>query len=377
MSLVQGTCTDKFSAVKNAFEESLLSGADLGASVAVYHHGELVVDLWGGFKDQAKTQPWVEDTLVNVWSTTKTMTFLVAIMLSDRGLLDFDAPVSKYWPEFAVNGKQDIKVVQLLNHSSGLSGWATPLSHEDVSDWEKCVSILEQQAPFWDPSLNITGYHVLSQGHLIGEVVRRITGMTFGEYFKKEVADVLNADFFIGTPDSEFQRISPVFAPPPFDFTGQEEDSVLMRTMRSTPLNAELANTKAWINAEVPAANGQGNARSVALIQSIISNRGELRGHRFFSEELSDRMFTKQVGGTDMILGGKFNFGLGYGLESSQMPIGPDACFWGGWGGALISINRELNLTVAYMMNKMEMPALYGDQRGPTIALHSLLSAVS
>ena len=376
MSLVQGTCTDKFSAVKTAFEESLRTGADLGASVAVYHHGELVVDLWGGYKDAEKTQPWLEDTIVNVWSSTKTMTFLVALMLCDQGLLDFDAPVAKYWPEFAVNGKENIKVLHLMNHSSGLSGWATPLSHEDVADWEKCVSILEKQSPWWEPGTR-TGYHALSQGHLIGEVVRRITGMTFGQYFKKEVADVLNADFHIGTPKSEFHRISPLQPPPPFNFDGVSKDSVLWRTLHSAPLDANLANTEAWISAEVPAANGHGNARSIALIQSIIANRGEINGRRFFSEALSDQMFTKQITNNDLVLNGEFSFGLGYGLETSVMPIGPDGCFWGGYGGSSISMNRELGLTTAYMMNKMEMSALYGDMRGPTIGLHALLSAMS
>ncbi len=202
MTQVQGTTTDRFAGLAGVLEKSLASGADLGASIAIFHQGELVADLWGGFIDETKTTPWQRDTIVNVWSTTKTMTFLVALMLSDRGELDFNANVATYWPEFAANGKEDIEVRHLMNHCAGLSGWQEPIKAEELADWDLATSLLAAQKPWWDDRTK-TGYHAVTQGFLIGEVVRRITGTTIGQFFKSEVADVLGADFFIGLPESE------------------------------------------------------------------------------------------------------------------------------------------------------------------------------
>ena len=175
LDTVEGFVGDKFAAVRDAFEANLASGADLGASFCATQGGEVIVDLWGGFADEAKTRPWEKDTIVNVYSTTKTMTFISALLLADRGQLDFDAPVAKYWPEFAANGKADIKVSHLMAHSAGLSGWREPITKEDLYDWEKCVSLLAAQAPLWEPGTQ-SGYHAITQGYLVGEVVRRITG---------------------------------------------------------------------------------------------------------------------------------------------------------------------------------------------------------
>ena len=163
-----------FDAVRDILAGQLDTGADLGASVAVYLHGEPVVDIWGGWADREKTRRWERDTITNVWSTTKTMTFLVALMLADRGELDFQAPVAKYWPEFAANGKDRVEVRHVMGHTSGLSGWEEPLAAEDLADWELCTSRLAAQAPWWEPG-TASGYHALTQGFLIGEIVRRIT----------------------------------------------------------------------------------------------------------------------------------------------------------------------------------------------------------
>jgi len=192
MALVEGTTTSKFEGLRQHLETSIINGDDIGASVAVFHQGELVCDLWGGYADEARTIPWERDTLVNVWSTTKTMTFLVALMLSDRGELDFDERVSTYWPEFAANGKEGIEVNHLMNHTAGLSGWSDAITPEDLADWDLCVQDLASQAPWWEDR-SVSGYHALTQGYLIGEVVRRITGTTIGQFFKSEVADVLGA----------------------------------------------------------------------------------------------------------------------------------------------------------------------------------------
>jgi len=160
-STVHGFVADKFSSVRDAFEANFASGADVGASCCATLEGETVVDLWGGFADEAKTRPWERDTIVNVYSTTKTMTALTALLLADRGELDFDAPVARYWPEFAANGKERIKVSQVMSHSSGLSGWKEPLKTEDLYDWGKMTSLLAAQAPLWEPG-TASGYHVVT-----------------------------------------------------------------------------------------------------------------------------------------------------------------------------------------------------------------------
>ncbi|MDA0365193.1 MAG: serine hydrolase, partial [Chloroflexi bacterium] len=162
-------------------------------------------DLWSGFADEARTRPWERDTIINVYSTTKTMTALCALMLADRGELDLHAPVARYWPEFAQNGKGAIEVRHLLSHSSGLSGWEQPLTVHDLYDWEKATTLLAAQAPWWEPG-TASGYHSLTQGYLVGEVIRRVSGRSPGTFFREEVAEPLGADFHIGLPDALFPR---------------------------------------------------------------------------------------------------------------------------------------------------------------------------
>ena len=375
MSLVQGMTTEKFAALADHLEKSLTSGDDVGASIAVYHHEELVADLWGGYRDEAKTTPWDRDTLVNVWSTTKTMTFLVALMLFDRGELDFDATVATYWPEFAANGKAEIELRHLMNHSAGLSGWQASIAPEDLADWELATSLLAEQAPWWEDRSK-TGYHAVTQGFLLGEVVRRITGTTIGQFFKSEVADVLGVDFFIGLPESEEHRVSLVIPPPPESFGDAAPDSIMVRTLTSPRLDATAPWNRWWRAAEIPAANGHGNALSVATIQQVMANNGHVNGHRFFSEKTGDLVFQRQVGGVDEVLGVDMSFGLGYGLSSSYVAVGPRTCFWGGYGGSLIMMDQELGLTISYMMNKMQV-GLTGDTRGGEISLLAAVAAMS
>ena len=187
---MSGFTDNKFEKVAEAFEANLKSGADVGASFCATVEGETVVDLWGGWADEAKTRPWEKDTIVNVYSTTKTMTALTALLIADRGLIDFDAPVAKYWPEFAANGKEGVKVSHLMAHSSGLSGWREKITVEDVYDWDRACALLAAQKPFWEPG-TAPGYHALSQGYLVGEVVRRVTGKSLGTVFREEIAEPL------------------------------------------------------------------------------------------------------------------------------------------------------------------------------------------
>jgi CubicO group peptidase (beta-lactamase class C family) len=202
-----GTCSARFDPLRELFAAKLESGDDLGASLALNIDGEMVVDLWGGWADEARTVPWAEHTITNVFSTTKTMTALAALVLVDRGELDLDATVAKYWPEFAARGKAGIKVRHLLSHTSGVSGWEQPITLEDVYDWDKSTALLAAQAPWWEPG-TASGYHMLNYGHLIGEVIRRITGQRPGEFFAAHVAGPSGADFHIGVPPSEFHRVA-------------------------------------------------------------------------------------------------------------------------------------------------------------------------
>ncbi|MHB8379720.1 MAG: serine hydrolase domain-containing protein [Acidimicrobiales bacterium] len=374
MALVQGTATERFDVLRENLEESLAIGDDVGASVAVIHHEELVCDLWGGFRDAARTIPWDRNTLVNVWSTTKTMIFLVALMLSDRGQLDFNATVASYWPEFGAHDKGAIEVRHLMNHTSGLPGWSDAVRAEDLANWELCVQDLADQAPWWDERTR-SGYHLATQGFLIGEVVRRITGTTIGQFFKTEVADVLDADFFIGLPESEEHRVSVVIPPAETEPLPVDRLSVGYRARTSPVISADTPRHRWWRAAEIPAANGHGNARSVALVQQIVANNGHALGHRFFKESVGERLFHVQTSGVDQVLDFDVNFGLGYGLASSAVPVGPRTCYWGGFGGSFVIMDQDLDLTVAYMMNKMQV-GLVGDTRGPIIALNAAAAAL-
>jgi CubicO group peptidase (beta-lactamase class C family) len=368
MAEVHGTVEPKFEGVRSVLSDHLDSGADVGASVAVYWHGEPVVDIWGGLADASTGAEWERDTITNVWSTTKTMTFLCALMLADQGELDFGAPVAKYWPEFADGGKADVEVRHLMGHTAGLSGWEEPLAPEQLADWELCTSLLAAQKPWWEPG-TASGYHAVTQGYLIGEVVRRITGQSIGQWFAQQVAAPLGADFFIGTPESEDARISNVIAPPPLDLAAMEMDvtDITAKTFLNPPLDATYAHHGWWRRAEIPAANGHGNARSVAAIQSIIAGRGTSGGVRLLSAAGTDPIFETQADGKDLALGVPIRFGMGYGLSNEFMPIGPQACFWGGYGGSLILLDQSADLAICYVMNRMES-GLVGDLRGAAIA---------
>ncbi len=375
MTLVHGACTEQFAPLRDQFEESFRVGADVGASLAVYLGDELVVDLWGGHCDEARTVAWQRDTIVNTWSTTKTMNFLVALMLVDQGQLDFDERIAHYWPAFAANGKGDIKVRHAMGHTAGLSGWTEPIVGEDLADWERCTSALARQAPWWDDRTS-SGYHAITQGYLLGELVRRVTGTSIGAFLKKEVADVLDADFHIGLPASEESRVSPVFTCPAIDLSTLDPDSVAYRTFTSPPLDAGHANERWFRAAEIPAGNGQGNARSLASIQQIVAHRGRARGHRFFSERTGERIFESQAQGVDQVLGVNVNFGMGYGLASDTLPLGPRTCFWMGFGGALVIMDQDLDLTLAYVMNKMRV-GIVGDTRGFEFALGAVTATMA
>jgi len=352
--IADGFVQDKFAGAKAAFEANFESGADVGASFCATKDGETVVDLWGGWADAEKTRPWTRDTIVNVYSTTKTMTFLSALIVADRGELDFDAPVAKYWPEFAANGKADIKVSYLMAHSAGLSGWKEKITKETLYDWDKATSLLAAQAPLWPPGTQ-SGYHAITQGYLVGEVIRRITGKSLGTFFREEIAEPLGADFWIGLPASEDARVADLIPPPPGGAIGDNLQTELQKITFNNPgVDVAETRTRAWRGAEIPAGGGTGNARAVAEIHAILANGGVAKGKRFLSEAGCRKALELQIEGTDLVLGLPARFGMGFGLPSATVPLpNPNTIYWGGYGGSLIVIDMDARTTFAYVMNKM------------------------
>ena len=357
MTEIQGSYDELFAAVPSVLA-SLLENGDAGASVAVFVDGEPVVDVWGGFADADRLISWQRDTIANVWSVTKTMTALCALILADRGDLDLTAPVGRYWREFAVAGKERVLVRHLLGHTAGLPDWDGPI--EDLYDWPSATARLTGQEPQWEPG-SAAGYHSLTQGFLVGEVVRRITGQTLGDFFAAEVAGPLGADFHIGLPAEHDHRVAPTVPPP-----SQDEDYAASAPGSSSapeavsPVRVRDGNSVAWRRAQIPAASGFGNARSVALVQSVLACGGAVRGLRLLSQAGCDRARDEQFNGMDRRLGMRVRWGLGYGLFGS-------AFGWGGWGGSIVMIEPDERMAVAYVTNQMREPG--DDSRGLEVVM--------
>jgi CubicO group peptidase (beta-lactamase class C family) len=357
MTVATGTLNEQFVALSDALRANVEDGTELGASLCVIQDGEVVVDIWDGWFDRQKMVPWQRDTITPVWSITKTMTNLAALVLVDRGELDVNERVAHYWPEFAANGKADVLIRHLLGHTSGVSGWAQPVTVDDLYDWDKSTAMLAAQEPWWEPG-TASGYHLLNQGHLVGEVVRRITGLSLGQFFATEIAGPLGADFHIGMHPADFDRVSPVTPPRPLDLdlSTIDPDGIQIRTLTGPFVNVSETRTDRWRTGEIPAANGHGNARSVARVQSLVSHGGEVDGIRLLSPKTLDLIFQEQAHGNDLVLGVPLRFGIGYALpEPSTVPsvaLGR-RCFWGGLGGSFVLNDLDNNLTIAYVMNRM------------------------
>ncbi|MDS4040003.1 MAG: serine hydrolase domain-containing protein [Candidatus Competibacter sp.] len=366
MAEIQGTYNTRFSAVADQLSANVDSGADIGASVAVTVDGHLVVDIWAGWADETKATPWQSDTITNVWSCTKTVTALAALVLVDRGELDVFKPVAHYWPEFAAKGKGAIEVRHLLSHTSGVSGWEQPVEIADLYDWEKSTSMLAAQAPWWEPG-SASGYHDRSFGHLVGEVIRRITGQKLGEFVASEIAGPLGADFHIGLDPSQFRRVSnviPFQGPLPIDLV-TDHDSVSYKTLSGPAWEPSVSWTTEWRQADIGAANGHGNARSLARLLSVVACRGEVDGIHLLSPSTCDLIFREQANGVDLVIGVPLRFGIGYALKNESIPCLPDGrvCTWGGWGGSIVVVDLDRRMTVSYVMNRME--GGLGGERGP------------
>ena len=374
---IHGFCDERFSGVKDAFAANFVEGMEVGASVAVTLGGNYMVDLWAGHMDAERTKPWEENTIVNVYSTTKIMTALCALMLVDRGELEIDTPVADYWPEFAQAGKETLPVRYLFSHSAGLSGFDTHFTAADLYNWDKAVQALAAQKPWWEPG-TVSGYHSVTFGHLLGELVRRISGKSLGQFFRTEVADIIGADFHIGLAEEHAARVATLVPPeempaPPGDI---DPNSVAARTFLSTGISIEDTATRAWQAAEIPASNGHGNARSVARVGSLLALGGELDGHRLLSQETVEKAIEEQIYGTDLVLGSPTRFGLGFGLASKETPYpNPRTFYWGGYGGSSCVMDLDAGLCYTYAMNQI-VQSLTGDPRTMRIK-DAVLSSVA
>jgi CubicO group peptidase (beta-lactamase class C family) len=379
---VGGVCAARFVGVRDAFAANFAAGREVGASFAATLDGEVVVDLWGGHADAARTRMWERDTIVNVFSTTKAMTATCAHMLVDRGQLDVDAPVARYWPEFAAGGKDAIPVRWLLGHTAGLAGIRTPLPTEALYEWERMTAALEAETPWWPPG-TANGYHAMTFGFLVGELVRRIDGRGLGAFFREEVAGPLGADFHIGLPASEDARVAEMIGPSHGEPSGTgrppvlDRESLAGRVLSNPPLRPELANRIAWRRADIPAANGHGNARAVARVLAALACGGEVDGIGLLGPATLRGAIVEQAHGKDLVLGRKIRWGLGFMLTSPELPFGPNprAFGHGGWGGSLGFADLDARVSWAYVMNKMS-PGTTGDSRaaGMIRALYASLA---
>ncbi|KAI3393025.1 hypothetical protein diail_4801 [Diaporthe ilicicola] len=360
MARAHGTYDPKFEGVFAKFQQFLESGQEVGASLTVNLDGRDVINLWGGYASKESSRLWNEDTIVNVYSTTKTVSALAVLLLINDGQLSPYDKVSKYWPEFAVNGKQDIEVRHLLSHTSGLAVLDEPTTIEQLCDTGLVTSRLEKQAPQWEPG-TASGYHCWTYGFLLGELIRRRTGLSLTEFVAQRIAGPLGADVQIGAAEKDWPRIAELVPPPPFDpaMLANVDPNSLMARMMATFADATFAHTPQWRKAEIGAANGHTNAQALARIWSKALTVTD-ESQRLLSNDTIDLIFKEQSYGPDLCLGLPVRFGIGLGIRGngdalidSWIPEGR-LCFWGGWGGSMVINDLDRHLTIGYAMNKME-----------------------
>ncbi|MFW9936772.1 MAG: serine hydrolase domain-containing protein [Candidatus Thorarchaeota archaeon] len=367
---IQGFCDERFNTAKQIFTKNFQLGLEIGASFAVVLDGKLLVDLWGGYADAAQTKPWDKDTIVNVFSTTKVMTALCIHILADRGLIDLDAPVAKYWPEFAQAGKENLPVRYLLSHTAGLPGFDKEITVDVLYDWNQTVNLLAAQKSWWKPGSR-SGYHSITFGFLLGEIIRRVTGKSVGTFFKEEVAQPLNIDFHIGLSEKDQSRVAEIL--PPDDSISKFKMflfKLLFKTTYKVMFNPVLLNedfnSPIWRAAEIPASNGHGNARSIAKVGAIMACGGKFDNKQILSFSAIENAIKEQIHGRDKVIFRQpKSWGLGFGLSHDIYLQGPRSFYWSGLGGSYCIMDLEKKLSIGYAMNKMR---LFDEPRGESLA---------
>jgi CubicO group peptidase (beta-lactamase class C family) len=351
--MIDGTTGPRFAGVRQAFASCFDDGLESGAAVAVMLDGELVVDLWGGVADAAG-RPWQRDTLVNVWSATKGVVALAVAMLADRGKLDYAAPVARVWPEFAANGKGDITLDLLMSHQAGLNGLSVPMTDAGMYAWHPYVEALAAMAPLWPPGSRSV-YHALSYGHLAGEVVRRADGRMPGRFIADEIVEPLGMAFYVGLPAELDHRVAEVVD------GGKASDWVRLmlegeypHSCRNPDVSATKPNERAWRAAEIPGANGQGDARSLATMYGMLARGGELGGRRYISTEGIARATGERFRGIDQGFGTETAFGAGFRLDDPGFGPAPAGSFGhSGWGGTIAFADPKAGLGFAFVTRNM------------------------
>jgi CubicO group peptidase (beta-lactamase class C family) len=378
---IEGTCDPRFRRVREIFAANFENGLEVGAAVAATIDGKTVFDLWGGYADKAKTKPWTRDTIVNVWSTTKGITSICAHRLVDQGKLDLDAPVAKYWPEFAQAGKEGIPVNYLLSHRAGLPAVRKQLPMDAYTNWPVMCASLAEQEPWWKPG-TAHGYHAITFGYLVGEVIRRISGKTVGTYLREEIAAPLKLDIHIGIDASFDARIAETLgAPPPppgkpdqvAAMSADPESMTYKAIANPRPVvDPALVNSRAWRGAEIPAAGGHTTARALATLYGALATGGALDGYRVLTPAAIERAHTEQANGPDLVLGVVTRWGLGFQLNQPVAPLGPNPRTFGhaGAGGSLGFADPDARVGFGYVMNQMGSDALIDGRAA------SLLSAM-
>lgn len=366
---IHGECAARFRRVREVFEENFRSRREVGAAVAVTHDGRTVVDLWAGWADQARTRPWQRDTIANVYSCTKAMAALCAHQLVERGRLDLDAAVATYWPEFAARGKERLPVRWLLSHRAGLPAVREILPGEALYDWNLITAALAAEEPWWDPGTT-HGYHAVTFGWLVGEVVRRIDGRSLGTYFRDEIARPLGLDFHIGLADSEHGRVAELSD---LAMAGAEEldadaiglaqvilsdpNSITARAFLNPPTMAFGPNNAEWRRAEIPGANGHAGARDLARVYGALARGGDLDGVHVLAPAGIARLREEQSHGPDRVLQIHTRFGLGVMLpqDRADARFGPNPHAFGhpGAGGALGFADPDGRIGFGYVPNRL------------------------
>ncbi|WP_406731296.1 serine hydrolase domain-containing protein [Streptomyces sp. NBC_01794] len=369
MTTIHGEVAAGFEPVRKAFAANFSQHGDIGAAVCVYQYGRPVVDLWGGIADPQTGRPWTRDTLQLVYSATKGATATAAHMLAERGALDLDAPVAKYWPEFAANGKADIPVRWMLSHQAGLIALDQPVPLNEALAWHPMAAALATQRPLWTPG-TAHGYHGRTWGWLVGEVIRRVSGRTPGRFFADEIAAPLGLDFFIGLPADQRDRVSRmVYQRPAVDLTTVPAESVpeelreqvaAWRDPESFSNRAYAVTDPAEIDfdspevqaAELPASNGISTAHGLARMYAALI--GEVDGVRLLTSETLASATKEQASGKDQVMLIPSRFSSGYMLPTETNPmIGPNSFGHTGRGGSLGFADPEHGIAFGYAMNNI------------------------
>lgn len=359
---LHGSYDERFAGVVEAFVENHRRGEEVGSAVSVVVDGQTVVDIWGGWFDEDRTREWERDTLVCMMSVAKGITGIAFTMLVDRGLVDLDAPVATYWPEFAQNGKEDLPVRFLLDHTAGLPALTgdNKLWPGAMYDREAMVDALARQEPLWQPG-TVAAYHVHTQGYLLGEIMRRVTGKLVGSFVRDEITGPLGVDYWLGIPASEHDRITrliPSDGPKILAAQGAEdEESLRVLAFAQNPPGTwgDMVNSTEWREMEMPSGSGHGNARAVARIYGALA-AGEVDGVRLLSEDALDTMTTMQHDMIELLQERHYRQGLGLLLNSPDavyMGPHPEAFGHHGIGGSIGFADRAERLGFSYSMNKM------------------------